>query len=153
MENKHKNIEIVNRKAAHEYHFVDEYEAGIMLTGTEIKSIRTGAVSLNDAYCYFKKGELYVRSMYIKEYKFGTYNNHDTRRERKLLLKKIELRKLQRRVTEKGMTIVPYRLYLSERGIAKLEIMLASGKRSYDKRHSIKERESKRDLDRMRKIL
>ncbi len=146
------DLEIVNRKAEHEYFLVDTYEAGIMLKGTEVKSVRKGHANLNDAYCFFKDGELYVKSMYIKEYSHGTDNNHETRRDRKLLLKKSELKKLHRRVTEKGMTIVPYKIFLSDRGLIKLEIALASGKRSYDKRQAIKEKESKRDLDRLNKM-
>lgn len=145
-------VEIVNRKASHEYHFHSTMEAGIVLTGTEIKSIRKGNVNLRDAYCLFKKGELFVNSMFIGEYKFGNVHNHDPRRQRKLLLKKAELRKWEKRVKEKGFTIVPYKLYISERGIAKVEIALAQGKKSYDKRDSIKERESKRNLDRLNKI-
>lgn len=145
-------IEIVNRKATHEYHFHATLEAGIILTGTEIKSIRKGTVNLRDAYCLFKKGELFVNNMFIGEYKFGNIHNHETRRQRKLLLKKAELRKWEKRVKEKGYTIVPYKLYISERGIAKVEIALAQGKKSYDKRDSIKERDSKRNLDRLNKI-
>lgn len=145
-------IEIKNRKAAFEYHFLAQYEAGLVLTGTEIKSIRLGNANLKDAYCFFRKGELYVKNMFIAEYKFGTYNNHEPSRIRKLLLKKTELKKLLRRVKEKGQTIVPYRMYLSERGLAKLEIQLVQGKKSYDKRASIKERENKRNLDRLNKM-
>ncbi|MCB0703778.1 MAG: SsrA-binding protein SmpB [Saprospiraceae bacterium] len=153
MEKKKKQaIEIVNRKARFHYHFIDTLEAGLILTGTEIKSIRTGAVNLADAYCTFRKGELYIRSLYIKEYDFGTLANHEPRRTRKLLLRRTELRKLEKRVKEKGFTIVPYRLYLSERGIAKIEIALAQGKKSFDKRETIKEKDQKRDLDRIRKI-
>jgi len=151
-EKKDKKVEIVNRKAAFDYHFLAEFEAGMILTGTEIKSIREGEVSLKDAYCVFRKGELFVRSLYIAEYKYGNYNNHETRRMRKLLLHRRELKKLERKVKEKGFSIVPYRLYISERGLAKLEVKLAQGKKSYDKRDTIKERESKRDLDRMKKI-
>lgn len=145
-------IEIVNRRASFEYHFDDKLEAGIILQGTEIKSIRLGNVNLTDAYCYFKKGELFIKNMFIGEYEFGTYSNHEPRSIRKLLLKKVELKKLERRVKEKGYTIVPYRLYLNERGIAKLQIALARGKKSYDKRESIKERDSKRDMSRLKKI-
>ena len=149
---KEKQIEVINRKAKFEYYFLDEYEAGIVLTGTEIKSIRAGQANLSDAYCVFKKGELYVRNMHISEYKFGTYNNHEPRRIRKLLLSRQELRKLERKVKERGNTIVPYRLYISERGLAKLEIALSKGKKSFDKRASIKEKDNKRDMDRMKKI-
>lgn len=148
---KKKEIEIVNRKAKFEYFFVEEMEAGIMLQGTEIKSIRAGNVNLNDAYCYFKDGELYIRSLYIKEYAFGTYDNHEPRRPRKLLLKKRQLKKLEKKVKEKGFTIVPYRVYMTERGFAKVEIALAQGKKSYDKRNSIKDKDMKRDMARMRK--
>ena len=145
-------IEIINRKAKFEYHFLAEFEAGIKLTGTEIKSIRNGEANLKDAYCLFKNGELWVKSMYIAEYKFGNQNNHETRRDRKLLLRKPELRKLERKVKEKGFSIVPYRMYISERGFAKLEIILGQGKKSYDKRETIKQRDNKRDLDRMKKM-
>lgn len=151
-EKKSRAIEIVNRKATHEYQFVNEIEAGIQLTGTEVKSVRAGHANLKEAYCLFIKGELYIKNMFIAEYKFGSYNNHEPRRQRKLLLKKGELKKLNRRVKEKGFTIVPYRLYFSERGFVKIEVALAQGKRQYDKRHSIKDRENKRNLARLNKI-
>lgn len=147
-----RTVEIKNKKAAFEYFFLDEYEAGIQLTGTEVKSLRAGNANLSDAYCVFKDGSLYVHSMYIGEYKFGNINNHEPRRTRKLLLRKNELKKLLRKVEEKGNTIVPYKLYFSERGFAKLEIKLAKGKKSFDKRDQIKERDNKRDLDRIKKI-
>ncbi len=147
-----KNIEVVNRRAEHEYFLTDRYNAGLVLQGTEIKSIRKGNVNLADAYCLFKNGELYVHNMYIREYENGTYANHPTRRDRKLLLRKSELRKLERKVKERGFTIVPYRLFMTDRGFAKLEIALAQGKKSYDKRESIKEKDTKRELDRMKKI-
>lgn len=143
--------ETVNKKARYEYQFIDTYEAGIQLLGTEIKSIRAGHVNLSDAYCLFKDGELTVRSLYIKEYAFGSHENHEARRTRKLLLRKRELEKLEKKVKERGFTIVPYRLYINERGFAKLEIALAQGKKSYDKRDSIKQKDQKRDLDRMKK--
>lgn len=146
-------IEITNRRASFEYHFVQEYEAGIALTGTEIKSIRAGNANINDAYCLFENGELWIRNMYIAEYEYGTDRNHEPRRSRKLLLRKSELRKLDRRVREKGFTIIPYKLYLSERGFAKLRIELATGKKSFDKRETIKERDDKRQLDRIKKIM
>lgn len=144
-------IEIINKKAEYAHFLVDYYVAGLKLTGTEIKSIRQGHANLNDSYCYFHRGELYVKSMYIKEYKFGNINNHEPRRERKLLLKKQELKKLHRRVQEKGMTIIPYRLFINERGFAKLEIALSKGKKSHDKRHSIKDKDMKRDMNRAAK--
>lgn len=144
-------VEIVNKKAAHDYFLVDYVEAGIVLTGTEVKSVRAGHANLNDSYCYFHRDELFVKSMYIKPYKYGTDNNHEARRERKLLLKKRELKKLSRRVTEKGMTLVPYRIYINERGLVKLEIALSKGKKSYDKRQSIKEKDLRREMDRIEK--
>jgi len=147
-----RKVEIKNKKAAFEFHFLAEYEAGIVLTGTEVKSVRIGEANLKDAFCFIRKGELFIKNLYIAEYKYGTYNNHETRRERKLLLKKSELKKLARKSTEKGFSIVPYRLYFSERGLVKLEIHLAQGKKTYDKRDSIKERENKRDLDRLKKM-
>jgi SsrA-binding protein len=148
----HYDIEIVNRKAKFQYFFDLTMEAGIQLMGTEVKSIRRGEANLNDAYCVFQGGELYVMSMYIAEYKFGNQHNHETRRKRKLLLKRTELKKLERRTKEKGYTIIPYRLYINERGLAKLEIALARGKKSFDKRDSIKAKDQKRDLDRSLKF-
>jgi len=147
-----KKLNIVNKKAKFEYQFLQTFEAGISLLGTEVKSVKAGNVSMSDAYCLFKNGELFVKSLYIAEYEMGNINNHETRRDRKLLLKKPELRKLERRVQEKGLVIVPYKMYMSERGLIKLEIVLAQGKKSYDKRHTIKDRESKRDLDRIKKL-
>ncbi len=151
-EKKQYKVEVINRRAQHEYTFIDTYEAGIVLQGTEIKSIRQGKVELRDAYCVFKKGELYLRSMFIAEYKYGNQFNHDERRVRKLLLKRSELRKLEKKVKERGFTIVPYRLFLNERGYAKIEIALAQGKKTYDKRQSIKEKDVKRDMARLKKI-
>lgn len=145
-------VDIKNRKAKFEYNFLTKYEAGIVLMGTEIKSIRQNNANLKDAYCVFKKGELYIKSLFIGEYKFGNIFNHETRRDRKLLLRRGELRKLEKRVKERGFTIVPFRLYINERGFAKVEIALAQGKKSYDKRQSIKEKDQKRDLARMKKI-
>jgi len=145
--------EIVNRKAKFEYHFLQTFEAGMVLTGTEVKALRQGLANLNDAYCLFDRGiDLVVKSMFIAEYDHGTIYNHDARRDRRLLLRKQELKKLKRRVEEKGFTIVPYRLYFSERGFAKLEIALAQGKKEYDKRESMKEKDNKRELDRLKKI-
>lgn len=150
-EKKKKNVEIVNRRAEFEYYFVDKFEAGIVLLGTEIKAIRKGNSNLNDAYCLFKNGELFIKNMFIAEYEHGNVFNHETRRLRKLLLRRVELRKLERRVKERGLTIVPYRVFISERGFVKLEIALAQGKKSFDKRESIKQKDAKRDLDRMKK--
>ena len=146
-----RKISIVNRKAKFEYQFISELEVGIILTGTEIKSIRAGEANLKEAYCMFIRGELFIKNMYIAPYKYGTHNNHEVRRDRKLLLKKTELKKFERRVKEKGFTIVPYKLFISDRGFAKIEIALATGKKQYDKRATIKDRENKRDLDRIKK--
>jgi SsrA-binding protein len=147
-----KSAEIVNRKAEYEYYFVKKYEAGIMLQGTEVKALREGMANLNDAFCYFVGEELYVKSLYVAEYSQGNIYNHEARRLRKLLLRSAELKTLLRRVSEKGFTIVPYRIYFNERGIAKLEVALAQGKKSYDKRATIKERENKKEMDRLKKI-
>lgn len=146
-----KSIEVLNRKAAHLYFITEQIEAGIKLLGTEIKSIRAGHVNMNDCYCYFKKGELYVQSMYIKEYDHGNINNHEPRRLRKLLMKRRELKKLEKKVKEKGVTLIPYRLYFNERGFVKIEVAVATGKKSADKRQSIKEKDVKREMDRAMK--
>ncbi len=147
-----KNIEIKNKKASFEYHLLQTYEAGIVLTGTEVKSIRAGKANINEAYCTFdKNGELWIKNMHISEYKLGTYYNHEPKRDRKLLLKKSELKKLHRKVMEKGFTIVPVKVYFSERGLVKIEIALAQGKKSFDKRHSIKEKDMKREGSRYNK--
>ncbi|MCF8238984.1 MAG: SsrA-binding protein SmpB [Saprospiraceae bacterium] len=145
-------MEIVNRRARFEFHFIQTFEAGIMLTGTEIKSIRKGAANLNDAFCYFKQQELYVKNLFIAEYELGTSFNHDPRRLRKLLLRTSELNKLLKKVKERGHTIIPVRLYINQRGLAKLEIALAQGKNTYDKRESIKAKDQARELDRIKKI-
>jgi SsrA-binding protein len=145
---KQRNISIVNRKAKFEFKFINEFEAGIMLTGTEVKSIKEGKANLSDAYCTFKNGELFIRNLHISEYKQGSYNNHEPKRERKLLLNRHELKKLERRVSEKGMTIVPYKVYFSERGLIKIQVILSEGKKAYDKRKSIKDKDMKREMDR-----
>lgn len=149
---KKKAPEIVNRRATFEYHFVSRMEAGIVLRGTEIKAFRAGLVNLTDAYCLFEKGELFLRNLFIAEYEYGTYSNHEPRRIRKLLLRRPELRKMERKASEKGFTIVPYRMYMSERGFVKVEIALAQGKKMYDKREAIKEKDNKRELERVKKI-
>ncbi len=143
--------EIKNRKAKFEYHFLTGFEAGMMLKGTEVKSLRNGEANLNDAYCMFVNNELFIKSMYIAEYAYGNINNHETRRDRKLLLRKTELKKIEKKISEKGFTLVPFKIFFSERGHAKVEIFLAQGKKAYDKRNTIKDRESKRDLDRIKK--
>ncbi|NOT36912.1 MAG: SsrA-binding protein SmpB [Saprospiraceae bacterium] len=141
------DVEIVNRKATHLYFFTQVFEAGIILSGTEVKSIKSGKANLSDAYCAFDHGELWIRNFHISEYESGS-NNHDPKRPRKLLLNRAELKKLEKKVNEKGNTIIPYKVYLSDRGMIKVEIALASGKKSFDKRESIKEKDVKRDLER-----
>ena len=142
-------VEIKNKRASFEYEFIDTFTAGIVLCGTEIKSVRAGKASLVDSYCYFSAGELYVKNMQIAEYWWGTCNAHDPRRDRKLLMTRRELNKLARAVKEKGMTIVATRLFISEKGYAKLNIALARGKREYDKRESIKEKDIRRQMERI----
>lgn len=141
-------MELNNRKAYHDYFFEATYIAGMVLSGTEIKSLRAGRASFIDSYCYFHNGELYVKSLHISEYAFGTYTNHQPMQERKLLLNKKELRKLESKIKEKGYSIIPLRIFLSESGWAKIEIGLGKGKKSYDKRNTIKEREVDRDVKR-----
>lgn len=142
------NISIRNKRASFEYELLETFTAGIVLVGTEIKSIRMGKASMVDTYCLFEHGELYVRGLHIAAYWWGNLNNHDPRRDRKLLLNRKELNKLQRRSKEKGLSIIPTRLYVTEKGFAKLEIALAKGKKVYDKRESIKEKDMRRDMDR-----
>ena len=142
-------VNIRNKRASFEFIIEDRFVAGIELTGTEIKSVRNIKASINEAYCFFRRDELWVKNMHITEYAQGSYNNHPPTRERKLLLKKRELNKLNAKVTERGYTIVPLKLFISERGWAKMEIALARGKKTHDKRQTIKERETKRELDRM----
>ena len=143
-----KSLEFLNRKAHFEYYFEATYSAGIVLSGTEIKSLRAGKVSFNDSYCVFYDGELFVKSLHISEYAFGTISNHEPMQERKLLLTKRELRKLETKIKEKGYSIIPTRIFISEKGLAKMEIGLGKGKKLYDKRNTIKERESERDVKR-----
>jgi SsrA-binding protein len=145
-----KDVNIKNRQASYEYELLDKYVAGIVLTGTEIKSIREGKINLQDGYGYFNNGELYVKGVNISPYAQGTHYNHEATRERKLLLKKSELKKLEGRIEEKGLTLVPTRLFINDRGFAKMEIALGRGKKMHDKRDSIKERDAKRELSRMK---
>lgn len=144
-----KDISIKNRRATYDYAIVETFTAGIVLTGTEIKSLRQGKGSLVDTFCYVDNGEVWVKNMYIAEYFYGTYNNHAARRDRKLLLQRKEIRRLEKDGKESGFTIVPLKLFISERGLAKLVIGLARGKKEYDKRQSIREREDKRAIARM----
>jgi len=141
-------MEIKNRQAYFEYFFDDKYVAGIVLTGTEVKSLREGKANFNDSYCIFNKGELYIRSFHISEYSHGTVNNHDPIRERKLLLNKRELKKLQAKIKGKGYTIIPLRLFFNEKNLVKLEIGLGKGKKLHDKRETIKQRDTERELKR-----
>jgi SsrA-binding protein len=141
-------MEISNRKAYHEYFFEQTYIAGLVMQGTEIKSLRAGKASFNDSYCYFNDNELFVKSLHISEYNFGTYNNHQPMQERKLLLTKRELRKLEAKTKEKGYSIIPLKIFLTEKGFFKMEIGLGKGKKIYDKRETIKERDTDRDIKR-----
>lgn len=144
-----KIINIKNKKASYEFEFIDKFVAGLVLTGTEIKSIREGKVSLTEAFCYFRREELYIKQMHIAPYSMAASYNHDAVRERKLLLSKKELNKLLTKFAEKGLSIIPLRIFINDRGLAKMEIALAKGKKIHDKRDSIKEKDAKRDLQRM----
>ena len=147
-----KTVNILNKKAKFQYEILDKYTAGIVLTGTEIKSIRSGKASIAESFCEFnEQGELFVINMSIEEYAYGNYINHRPKAERKLLLNKKELKKLEKEVKNSGLTIVPLRLFITENGFAKLNIALAKGKKLYDKRESIKDRDNKRNLDRIKK--
>ncbi|MFC4722107.1 SsrA-binding protein SmpB [Geojedonia litorea] len=148
-----KKINIQNKKARFEYEILDTYTAGIVLTGTEIKSIRDSKASIAESFCEFnERGELFVINMTIQEYVYGNYYNHKPKAERKLLLNKRELKKLEKEVNTKGVTIIPLRLFINEKGYAKLDIALAKGKKLFDKRDTIKDRDNKRNLDRIKKI-
>lgn len=144
-------INIKNKKASFEYSFIDNYNAGIQLTGTEIKSIREGKCNINDAFCVFSNNELYIRNMHIANYFNGTYNNVEEKRDRKLLLKKQELHKLQGKLKDQGLTVIPIRLFFSENGYCKIEIALAKGKKLFDKRDDIKKRDTEREMSRRMK--
>ncbi|MCC1484823.1 SsrA-binding protein SmpB [Winogradskyella immobilis] len=147
-----KTVNILNKKARFQYEILDKYTAGIVLSGTEIKSIRASKASIAESFCEFNEGgELFVINMTVEEYAYGNYYNHKPKAERKLLLNKKELKKLQRDIEAKGLTIIPLRLYINEKGFAKLEISLAKGKKLFDKRETIKDRDNKRDLDRIKK--
>jgi SsrA-binding protein len=144
------NLNIRNKKASFEYTFLEKYTAGVQLTGTEIKSIRASKVSIAEAYCYIKNGELFIKGMHIAEYDPGSYNNHDPLRDRKLLLNRVELKKIEKKLKNKGLTVVPLRMFINDNGYAKLEIAIAQGKKLHDKRDSLKEKDLKRDLDRVK---
>jgi SsrA-binding protein len=154
MEKIKNNILIKNRRAFFDFELIETYKAGIVLVGTEIKSIRYGKASLVETFCFFSNNELWVKNLYIAEYFYGSYNNHQSRRDRKLLLNRKELEKISRQTKETGFTIIPIKLFLDEKGLAKLEIAVARGKKSYDKRESIKVKDDKRQMDRaMKKFL
>lgn len=144
-------VNIKNKRAYFDYEIGDTYTAGMVLTGTEIKSIRDGKASLADSYCLVERGEVWVKGMNISEYFYGSYNNHAARRDRKLLLSKKEIAKIEKAIADPGYTLIPLKIFINERGYAKLLIGIARGKKQYDKRQSIKEREDKRMLDRMMK--
>nr|WP_319399710.1 SsrA-binding protein [uncultured Carboxylicivirga sp.] len=144
-------INIRNKRSTFDYELIERFTAGIQLAGTEIKSIRLGKASLVDSFCYFVKGELWLKGMRVSEYFYGTYNNHLPERERKLLLNKKELQKLERKTKESGLTIIPVRLFLNDRGFAKIEIALAKGKKQHDKRETLKQKDASREMDRVRK--
>ena len=140
--------DIKNRSAYHDYFIDDKYDAGMILLGTEVKSLRDGRASFNDSYCIFNKGELWLKSLHISEYSHGTTNNHDPLRDRKLLLKKRELAKLEAKIKEKGYTIIPLRIFFNDKRLIKIEIGLGKGKKQYDKRETIKQRDNDRELKR-----
>ncbi|HLN56461.1 MAG TPA: SsrA-binding protein SmpB [Bacteroidales bacterium] len=145
------DIVIRNKKASHDYEFLEKFIAGIQLSGTEIKSIRLGKATIVDTYCLFSNGELYMRGMHISEYWWGNLNNHDPLRDRKLLLTRRELRKIERKVKETGLTIVATKVFINERGLAKAEIAISKGKKEYDKRQTLKSKDAAREMDRMMK--
>ena len=143
-----KAVNIQNKRVRFEYNILDKYVAGLQLSGTEIKSIRNSKVNLNDSFCSFKDNELYIIGMHIDEYEFGNYANHPPKRERKLLLNRYELDKIRKKIVDLGLTIVPLRLFVNDKGWAKIEIAVAKGKKLHDKRNTIKDRDIQRDIDR-----
>jgi SsrA-binding protein len=149
--NNPEKINVRNKRAGFDFEIIQSFEAGIMLTGSEIKSIRDGGGSINEAYCLMRDGELYIKNMNIPEYSHGSYANHEPTRLRKLLLKKRELERIDSKIREKGFAIIPVRVFIGERGYAKVEIALARGKKKFDKRNSLKQKETKREMDRVLK--
>ncbi|MBK7360052.1 MAG: SsrA-binding protein SmpB [Saprospiraceae bacterium] len=147
-----KDIEILNRKASYLYNFIQTYEAGILLSGPEVKSIKAGNANMSDAYCIVEHGEVWIKNLNINPYKQRAESDYNPKQNRKLLLNKEEIRKIERKISEKGLTLIPYKIYVADRGIIKVEIVLVSGKKSYDKRESIKEKDEKRNLDRNFKL-
>jgi SsrA-binding protein len=145
-------IVIRNKKAHHDYEFLEKFIAGIKLTGTEIKSIRLGKATIVDSYCFFSNRELFIKGMHVSEYWWGNLNNHDPLRERKLLLTSRELRKIERKIKETGLTIIPLKIFINDRGLAKVEIAISKGKKEFDKRQTLRTRDAAREMDRMRKV-
>jgi SsrA-binding protein len=145
------NIVIRNKKASHDYEFIENFVAGIILSGTEIKSLRLGKATLADSYCFFSNGELFIKGMHIAEYWWGNLNNHDPLRERKLLLTSRELRKIERKIKESGLTIIVIKVFINDKGLAKAEIAISKGKKEYDKRETLRKKDAAREMDRMRK--
>lgn len=145
-------VNIKNKRATFDYELLDTYTCGIVLTGTEIKSIRLNKASLVDTFCIIEKGQVWIKNMYIAEYFYGSYNNHNVRRERKLLLQRKEIKKIERQIKDTGFTLIPTRLFVNERGLAKLVIAVAKGKKQYDKRQSLREKDDKRMMDRAMKM-
>ena len=146
------NIAIRNKKASHDYEFIEKFIAGIILSGTEIKSLRLGKATLSDSYCFFNNGELFIKGMHIAEYWWGNLNNHDPLRERKLLLTSRVLKKIERKIKESGLTIIVIKVFINDRGLAKAEIAISRGKKEYDKRETLKRKDATREMDRMRKV-
>lgn len=152
MAHKKQDINIKNKRAYFDYEILEKFVAGIQLAGTEIKSVRNSKASIVESYCRFSQNELYVVNMNISEYDFGNINNHEARRDRKLLLTKKELDKLQKKTKESGLTIIPLKMFINDRGLAKMEIALAKGKKTYDKRETLKQKDARRDMDRAMKL-
>lgn len=144
-------LEIKNKKAGFQYELLDDFVAGIVLTGTEMKSIRNGKASIMEAFCVVRNGEMFIRNMYIAEYENGSYNNHNPRRDRKLLLNRVEIRKVEKKLKDKGLTIIPSKLFVNEKNLAKVRINVARGKKLHDKRHDLKEKATKREMNRAMK--
>jgi SsrA-binding protein len=147
-----KKIEIKNKRASFDFEFIERYIAGVMLKGTEIKAIRLGKANINDAYCVFERNELFIRNMNVSEYDWGSYTNHDPRRDRKLLLQRKELNKLERKAKDKGLTIVAIKLFVNDKGLAKIDIALAKGKKEFDKREDLKQKDAKREMAKAMKV-
>lgn len=146
------DIVIRNKKASHDYEFIEKFIAGIKLSGTEIKSIRLGKATIADSYCFINDGEMYIKGMHIAEYWWGNLNNHDPLRERKLLLTKREIKKIDRKVKETGLTIIVIKVFINDKGLAKAEIAISKGKKEYDKRETLKRKDATREMDRIRKV-